>query len=53
MRKLLILCLLAVSVGCTTQQKVTRKLKQENRFTKQFQEADKEFDKRYNLKIKK
>lgn len=45
-KKILLICIsVALSVGCTA-----AKIYKENRFTKQFQQADSMFNKKYGLK---
>nr|UVM86819.1 MAG: membrane lipoprotein lipid attachment site protein [Bacteriophage sp.]UVX73756.1 MAG: membrane lipoprotein lipid attachment site [Bacteriophage sp.] len=45
MKKILLICtLLALLIGCTTP-----RVYKENRFTKQFQEADSMFNEKYGL----
>lgn len=53
MKKILIVCALIVIVGCTTQKvshTTSKREYKENRFTKQFQQADSVFDEKYGIR---
>jgi hypothetical protein len=48
MKYILLMCLLSILAGCTSQRKTISS--KPNRFTEQFQQADSAFNKQYELK---